>query len=90
MNFYESLNFTQDGTNTPAIPMEDYKNGYCLFPFNLNPGCCSDPGVFKKDGLLSLDIEFENAPTETLQVIVLGVYDNTISIDKERHFTKDW
>jgi len=90
MNFYESLNFTQDGTNTPAIPMEDYKNGYCLFPFNLNPGCCSDPGVFKKDGLLSLDIEFENAPTETLQVIVFGVYDNTISIDKDRQFSKDW
>ena len=90
MNFYESLNFTQDGTNTPAIPMDDYKNGYCLFPFNLNPGCCSDPGVFKKDGLLSLDIEFENAPTETLQVIVLCVYDNTISIDKDRQFSKDW
>ncbi len=90
MNFYESLNFTQDGTNTPAIPMDDYKNGYCLFPFNLNPGCCSDPGVFKKDGLLSLDIEFEKAPTETLQVIVLGVYDNTTSIDKDWHFTKDW
>jgi len=90
MNFYESLNFTQDGTNTPAIPIADYKNGYCLFPFNLNPGCCSDPGVFKKDGLLSLDIEFEKAPTETLQVIVWGVYDNTISINKDRHFSKDW
>jgi len=90
MNFYESLNFTQDGTNTPAIPFSDYKNGYCLFPFNLNPGCSSDPGVFKKDGLLSLDLEFEKAPTETLQVIVLCVYDNIISIDKERHFSKDW
>lgn len=90
MNVFESLNFIQDGTNTPVISYKDFESGYCIYPFNLHPGCCSDPGVYKKDGVLSLDIGFEKSPTETLQVIVLCVYDNTISINNDRHFSKDW
>ena len=89
-NLYDSLNYLHDGTSAPVISFEDYPFGYCLFPFNLNPGCSSEAGVFKSEGVVSLDIGFKTAPTETLQLVVMCVYDNEIRIDKDRKFTKDW
>jgi len=89
MNFFESLNFLCDAGNAPSIPYDDFNN-YCIFPFNLNPACISDPGVFKNIGTVGLEIEFESKPKETLQLIVMLIYDNCVSINHERRFTMDW
>jgi len=90
LNLYESLNYLEDGTNPPAIPFEDFKFGYALFPFTLSPGCISEPGAFKKEGELSVELTFEKAPTEALQAVVMCVYDNNISIDEQRNIETDW
>ena len=45
MNLFESLNYIEDGANTPQINSTEFEYGYALYPFNLNPGCCSDPGI---------------------------------------------
>ena len=85
MNLFDSLNYIQDATNAPAIPVEEFKFGYCLFPFTLNPGCTSEPGVFKKEGTVSVDLSFKAAPAKALSLVVMCIYDNTIRIDKERN-----
>jgi len=89
MNFFESLNFTCDPGNSPSIPYDDF-NSYCIFPFNLNPACISDPGVFKNIGTVGFEIEFESKPNQTLQLIVMLIYDNCVSINHERRVTMDW
>jgi len=91
MNLFESLNYIEDGANTPQINSSEFEYGYALYPFNLNPGCCSDPGIFKKSGDVSIYIEFEEDPrAQNLQMIVMSVYDKCIKIDSDRNFTKDW
>lgn len=91
MNIFESLNFIQDGGNTPYIDEQDFNYGYALYPFNLNPGCASDPGLLKKTGNVSIFLEFEETViTPDLQLVVMCVYDSTIKIDQDRNFTKDW
>ena len=86
---FDSLNYIEDATNAPAIPVEDFKFGYCLFPFTLNPGCTSDPGVFKKEGTVSVDLSFKAPPSKALSLVVMCVYDNTIRIDQDRNIQTD-
>ncbi len=93
MNMFESLNYIDDGANTPNIDLHDFETGgFALYPFNLNPGCPSEPSVMKKNGDVSVYVEFEDDPVikENLQMIIMCVYDNCIKIDKDRNFTKDW
>lgn len=92
MNLFESLNYIEDGANTPLITKADFKSGgNTFYAFNLNPSCHSDPGVFKKSGNVSIYLEFEDdTVTDDLQMIVMSIYDNSIKIDKDRNFTKDW
>lgn len=91
MNIFESLNYINEGSNTPVISSIAFGEGYALYPFNLNPGCSSDPGIFKKSGSVSIFLEFEEKVTnEDLQLVVMCIYDSTIKIDKDRKFTKDW
>lgn len=90
-NIFESLNYIKDGANTPIITKDNFGTGFALYPFNLNPGCPSDPGTFKKSGNVSLVLEFDETVTQNdLQLIVMCIYDSTIRIDKDRNFTKDW
>ena len=88
-NLYESLNYIQDGTNAPILNVYDYVNGYFLIPFNLNPGCTSDPGTYKKEGTVSVDITFQKAPTKALSLVVMTIYDQVIRIDKDRNVQTD-
>ena len=90
MNLFESLNYIEDGSNAPAISVDSFKGGNCLFAYNLNPTCCSSSGAFKREGEVTLDISFSTAPTETLQAIVLCIFDNEITLDKNRHVSRDW
>ena len=91
MNMFESLNYIQEGANTPVISSENFRYGYALYPFNLNPGPATDPGIFKKTGNVNIYLEFEESVRcEDLQLVVMCVYDKTIKIDNERNFTKDW
>ena len=91
MNIFESLNYIKEGENTPVISTAAFTQGFALYPFNLNPGCPSDPGTFKKTGNVSLFLEFdETVITSDLQLLVMCIYDKTVRIDKDKNFTKDW
>ena len=91
MNLFESLNYTEEGANTPLINSEVFIEGYAIYPFNLNPGCASDPGMLTKNGNVSLFLEFEEEVNTTdLQLVVMCIYDGCIKIDNDRNFTKDW
>ena len=90
MNIFESLNYTEEGANTPVISTDDFRAGYAIYPFNLNPGCASDPGVLKKNGNVSIFLEFEETVTTwDLQLLVMCINDNCVKIGTDRNFTKD-
>ena len=90
MNIFESLNYTEEGANTPVISTDDFRAGNAIYPFNLNPGCASDPGVLKKNGNVSIFLEFEETVTTwDLQLLVMCINDNCVKIGTDRNFTKD-
>ncbi len=89
MNLFESLNYIEEGSNTPPITKEDFSGGYALYAFNLSP-CPEDSGIFREKGDVSIDLSFKEGTNKDLQMIMMFVYDNCLKIDKDRNFTKDW
>ena len=88
MNLFESLNYIEEGSNTPPITKEDFSGGYSLYAFNLSPS--PDSCVFREKGDVSIDLAFKEGTNKDLQMIMMFVYDNCLKIDKDRNFTKDW
>ena len=85
------MNYIEEGASTPHIDIDDWISGYALYPINLVPGCHSEPGIMKKNGDVTVYVEFEEETIwDELQMIVMSTYDNCIKIDKDRNFTKDW
>ena len=75
-----------------SITYSDYKNGYCLFGFDLTPDCRDGAHWdLVNDGSTSVKIEFDkDTPASGIKVIVLAEFDNLISIDKNRNVFADF
>jgi len=68
-----------------GILLSDFLGGkYSLFTFNLTPDFDMNQTQLPKDGNLRLEIQFAEALTTPINVIVYGMFDTQILITKER------
>ena len=68
-----------------GITMQQFKNGFTIFMFDLTPDGCHGSGVHLiKFGSLSLDVTFRTALPNTVSLIVFTERDELIQFDKDR------
>lgn len=81
-SLYTALNkFGQDEGN--QISRNDYAQGYTLFAFNLTPDLDSDDHFIPvRSGPLCPEIHFAKALPNTINVIILAEFENTIEVNK--------
>lgn len=73
------------------IQRNDYKNGYTIFGFDLSSSLCNGGHQeLSKRGSLRLELEFQKALENTINIIVYSEFDNLINIDKYRNVIKDY
>ena len=89
-SLFTALNkFGQDEGN--QISWYDYPNGYTLFAFNLTPDLDGEDHFTPvRSGPLRLEIQFAKPLPETINVIILAEFENTISINKSRNILFDY
>ncbi|ESO88069.1 hypothetical protein LOTGIDRAFT_145931 [Lottia gigantea] len=70
----------------------DYIKGYTLFGFDLTNDHGADQVNFhpKSSGSVSLELRFENAPPNPLNLLLFAEYDNVLEIDVNRQIYVDW
>lgn len=80
-----------DGEKGSIIKRSDWDKGYALFAFDLTPDMDSDDHyALIKHGNLRLDIEFANALTASINILVYAEFDNIIEITADRHIAFDY
>lgn len=78
-------------TDDVAISPQQFASGYTIFGFNLTPDLnLAGHAQTSKDGNLRLDIRFANKLSQTINVIVMGIFDGRIEITKNRQVLCDW
>ena len=86
----QSLNIYNKTDDVDLTP-EQFANGYTIFGFNLAPDMdIVGHSQISKHGVLRLDIRFENPLTQTINVIIMGIFDGVIEITKERRVHLNW
>ena len=90
VSLFESLGITNKNVGID-ISYTDYLNGYTLFGFDLTPDL-DHSGHFHlvKEGNVRLELNFETALPETVNLIVYAEFDNIIEIDKARNVHFDY
>ena len=73
------------------ITRSDYYQGYGFLVYDLSPEGCNDSQLMslKQRGNLSIEIVFEKALTQAINIFCLGEFDNIIEIDRERNVLYD-
>ena len=71
-----------------GISYYQYKNGNCLYAFNLMPDNCSHNNS-PATGSLDLSIRFKTTLATSKSVILYAMYDNNIFIDQHRNIITD-
>ena len=73
------------------ILLNDFANGYTLYAFNLTPDLSlAGHAQTARDGNIRLEMQFSTALTQTVNVVVMGVFDGRIEITKHRNVITDW
>ena len=73
------------------ITLDDYKDGYAIYCFDLTPdNNDGDHMELVKRGDVQLHVKFGTALTETVTILAIGEYENTIQIDKFNTVIKDY
>lgn len=71
------------------ITMDDYKNGYTLFAFDLAPDSCQNNHNLDQFGSLKLKFTFKQELPCNVTVILYHEYNSTLEIDKLRDIKYD-
>ena len=85
--FVKSIIHNTEHLNTNlnnGISMQDFKNGYTFFTFNLTPDFSMCDVQQPASGNLRLDIKFRAVTVNAINVITYGMYDSEIQITKNR------
>lgn len=85
------------GTNTlhkdqgVLIDREDFANGYTLFAFDLSPDASDEAHLnLVRNGAVRLELQFQTALPNTVNLIVYGEWDSMLEITKSRHVVLDF
>ncbi|XP_006813474.1 uncharacterized protein F54H12.2-like [Saccoglossus kowalevskii] len=75
-----------------GITRDEYPEGYTIFAFDLTPDeSASDYHLnLIQEGKIGLEIQFRQALTETVSVLIYAEYDNVIEIDRDRNVLTDF
>jgi hypothetical protein len=79
------------GDNVLDITKHDYKNGNCLYAFDLSADLCnSDHFNLVKIGNSRLEIDFSKGVSDNVTVVVYLEYENIMEINKNRKILFDY
>lgn len=84
------IHFLNEGN---SINRENYRDGYCLFAFDLTPDLSANSSThwnLVKHGSVRIEVRFEEALTSTVNCIVYAEYDNVLEIDASRQVIADF
>ena len=91
VHLFEGLGISDENTGN-GIGLDAFKNGSCLFAFDLSPD--HDDGNhwdLVKDGSTIINIKFAQVvPAGGIEVVVYGEFDNLLTIDQNRHAFIDY
>ena len=89
-SLFESLGIINKNEGL-GISYYDYRHGYTLFAFDLTADL-DHGGHFHlvKDGNVRLELNFDTALRETLNLVIYAEFDNVIEIDKARNVHFDY
>ena len=86
----QAINIYNRNEDIDLSPSE-FKDGYTIFGFNLTPDLTvADHAQPIRDGNIRLEVRFSNALAQTVNVIVMGVFDARLEITKYRNVLMDW
>lgn len=86
----QALNIYNKAEDIDLTP-DQFGNGYTIFGFNLTPDLdITGHSQISKDGNLRLDIRFEKPLEQTINVILMGIFDGQIEITKARQVHLNW
>ena len=73
------------------ISRDDYGKGFTMFAFDLTPtGNSEGSFALRKNGNLRLDIHFKEPLPSTINIIVIGTFENVLEIDRARNVLYDF
>lgn len=73
------------------ITRDEYGKGFSMFAFDLTPtGNSEGSFALRKNGNLRLDIHFKEPLPTTINIIVIGTFENVIEIDRARNVLYDF
>ena len=80
------------GNYPSLIGYNSFDQGLTIYGFDLTPkGNCDDEQyLMKREGNLRININFGIAPTELLNIVILGEFDRVIQIDAHKNVIRDW
>lgn len=86
LGLFDALGFERDNRGN-GINRRDFVNGFTVLGFDLTPDSDDGPHFqIIKDGSLTLQLEFAAPiPPPGIEVIILGEYDNEITINESRN-----
>ena len=81
-----------NGKEDLDLTFNDYIKGYTLYCFDLTNDHGADQANFhpKSAGNLCLELRFEQAPQNSLNLLIFAEYDNVLEIDANRQILVDW
>ena len=89
---FQETNFARDNKGN-AISYKDYKDGCCLYAFDLTPDN-SDTSALQllREGSVNIDIRFKSSINHALgvELIVYGEFDNLLTVDWNRNIFFDY
>ena len=72
-----------------GITMDQWVNkGRCFFTFNLTPDFAANQAQIEKKGNIRLELNFSKPLEKTINVVVLGIFDATIQVTKEKRILR--
>lgn len=90
MSLMQAINIYHKNENIDISPT-DFKNGYTIFGFNLTPDLTvADHAQPIRDGNIRLEVKFGTALAQTVNVIIMGIFDAKLEITKYRNVLMDW
>ncbi len=73
------------------ISYEEFKNGYAIYAFDLNPDVSSSEHYsLLRDGVMNLDVKLTEKQNESITLMAYLEYDNVIEINKYRQLSFDY